>query len=155
MTMRILVGRGIAATAVLVVIGTIAYASVSYSSRPGLIDTAVPFAQSRRLYDSVASQQPLPSYTELLANVWDPIEVSDQPFLWYIPKAGGLAFQKICARCLNIISASAKGMDTYNEVCRRSRAFLELLSTSLVDAISHCLIAITFTVLEHVVCVST
>lgn len=102
----------------LVAIATVVYIGVICLSHPSFNDSALVVGR-RGLYETTLTMphtQVFPSYTDRLVDVWYPMEVTDQPFFWYIPKAGGLTFQKICAQCLNLVSASAKGNDTYNPV---------------------------------------
>lgn len=64
----------------------------------------------RRLADYDQSETiPLPSWTDKFANVWDPVTVYDQPFFWYIGKAGGGTLEKLFSFCLGLVSASHKG----------------------------------------------
>lgn len=73
--------------------------------------TSIRQLQSNHEYDKNEGLN-LPDYTDLLGNVWDPFDGGkDIPFFWYIPKAGGLTWHKICADCLNLKIASKKGTD--------------------------------------------
>lgn len=63
----------------------------------------------------------LPDWTDIMTNVWDKVTPADVPFFWYIPKAGGLTFHKICSECLKLNIASARGKDNGGSVSRRIR----------------------------------
>lgn len=53
----------------------------------------------------------LPDWTKQARNVWNALRDTDTPFFWYTSKSGGLTFQKICAQCLDLVSASPRGVE--------------------------------------------
>lgn len=113
------------------------YMLLLYLSHPNSNDSQ-PFEQPHReLYDT-SSLQTLPHYVSLMTNVWDPFEVTDQPFFWYIPKAGGLTFQNLCAQCLDLVSASAKGIDTFKPVSNHVTNYTphDLFQANLLPAVT-------------------
>lgn len=65
--------------------------------------------QSASKYDRTTDTE-LPAYLDNVANVWDTISEGEQPFFWYIAKTGGLTWQKICAECIDLVSASSRGI---------------------------------------------
>jgi hypothetical protein len=56
----------------------------------------------------------LPEYLSNTVDVWDIVEPTDQLFFYYIARAGGLTWQKICAECLALVSASSRGLASGN-----------------------------------------
>jgi hypothetical protein len=59
-------------------------------------------------YD-ISNTVSLPNYANMFTDVWEPIKPTDTAFFFYAAKAGGLTFQKICAECLGLTSASSRG----------------------------------------------
>ena len=47
-----------------------------------------------------------------VANVWEPVGLTDQPVFWYISKCGGATFSTIVAKCLDVVQCSPKGDST-------------------------------------------
>ena len=63
-------------------------------------------------YDTSMAQT-LPSFYDNAANVWEsPVIAQDQPFFWYVPKAGGSTLSKIFTFCLDFISCSPMAIET-------------------------------------------
>ena len=96
-------------------IGVLAFASLALSNGPPSYlgyEGSASFVRSlvpRRLaYDM--STTTLPSYTDNHADVWFTLQPTDTPFFWYIPRSGGATLQKIAAQCLNLVSASPRGI---------------------------------------------
>lgn len=58
----------------------------------------------------------LPSWTDSLADVWDPILSTDTPMFWSIPKAGGTTLVRVFSFCLGLVLASNKGIATADPV---------------------------------------
>ena len=75
-------------------------------------------AASRSLYTpyDTSTAVTLPTWTDNLADVWDPVLATDTPLYWFIPKAGGTTIVKIFSFCLGLVLASNKGIQTGNTV---------------------------------------
>jgi len=59
-----------------------------------------------------SSSRTLPSFYDDAANVWEQPIAQEQPFFWYIPKAGGAALSKIFTFCLDFVSCSPMAIET-------------------------------------------
>ena len=63
-------------------------------------------------YDT-SSTLPLPPFYDNAANVWEtPVIAQDQPFFWYVPKAGGSTLSKIFTFCLDFVSCSPMAIES-------------------------------------------
>lgn len=63
-------------------------------------------------YDT-SSTLTIPSFYDNAANVWEtPVIAQDQPFFWYVPKAGGSTLSKIFTFCLDFVSCSPMAIES-------------------------------------------
>lgn len=63
-------------------------------------------------YDT-SSTLTIPSFYDNAANVWDTTVIAqDQPFFWYVPKAGGSTLSKIFTFCLDFVSCSPMAIES-------------------------------------------
>jgi hypothetical protein len=116
--------RTVLGFAFIVLFATVLVASNTNSSVKRSLLERLNSASDRRAlqaYD-ISTAVPLPSYANMFADVWAPIKPTDTAFFFYVAKAGGLTFQKICAECLGLTSASSRGDATGSSLEVRIRA---------------------------------